>query len=158
MRFVARAGACFILALTCGAAGGCGTDAVGVSQCRTLEQARCKAGAACGLVDDIDACIRFSRDHCLHGTATGTSPKAADVRDCAAVLDDAGSCAKDSKKTSAQRCGIDLVSGTGSATVCDVIAEPEKALLCSFLQPEAPAPVHHVTTPDASTSPSADGG
>jgi hypothetical protein len=105
------------------------------------------------LVSDLDACIRFSRDHCLHGTATGTSPKATEVRDCTSVLDDAGDCAQDSKKASAGSCGIDLASGVTSATVCDIISEPEKADLCSFLAPVAPAPPrHHVTTtPEAGT-------
>ena len=124
----------------------CGTDAVGVSQCRTIEAARCRAGVACRLVDDLDACLRYTRDHCLHGTDTGGTPKRAQVSRCEGVIEAAGECAQDSRRMSAATCGIDLVNGTSGATVCDVVTEPERAQLCSFLAPDEapPAPVHHV--------------
>lgn len=124
----------------------CGTDAEGVSQCRTIEAARCRAGAACGQVADVDACLRFTRDHCLHGTATGT-PNPGDVHDCVEVLERAGSCATDSNEMRASACPITLVAGLPTATnVCDVIDQPEQAKDCSFLMPieveeEEPTPV-----------------
>jgi hypothetical protein len=125
----------------------CGTDAVGVSQCRTIEAARCRAGTACGLVEDVDACLRYSRDQCLHGTATAGTPKRADVAHCVELLDEARACALDSNNSKASDCGIDLVSGSGGASVCDVIVEPEKAQLCAFLTPEEEEPSQ--SDPDA---------
>lgn len=127
----------------------CGTDAVGVSQCRTIEAARCRAGAACGLVEDVEACLRYSRDQCLHGTATPGAPKRTTLTHCVDVLDDARVCALDSNKMKASDCGIDLVSGSGGASVCDVIVEPEKAQLCAFLNPEEEDPPPQQGDPDA---------
>jgi len=53
----------------------CGTDASGIDACRKIETARCQAAPACKLslaspphvADDIDGCIDFYRDACLHG-------------------------------------------------------------------------------------------
>lgn len=113
----------------------CGTDAEGVSQCRTIEAARCRAAAACGLVEDLDLCLRYTRDHCLHGTATGGTPHPGDVRDCVEVLQQAGSCADDSRRMTPATCSITLVPGATASNVCDVIMEPEQAKDCSFLMP-----------------------
>jgi hypothetical protein len=114
----------------------CGTDAEGVSQCRTIEAARCRAGAACGQVSDVDACLRYTRDHCLHGTATGT-PNPGDVNDCVDVLQQLGSCAQDSDGKMLARDCVTLVPGVPATTthVCDVIEQPEQAKDCSFLMP-----------------------
>jgi hypothetical protein len=136
MRWLAAVCPWLGLALAGAVASACGTDAVGVSQCRTLEEARCRAGVACRLVDDLPACLRFTRDNCLHGTATLSAPKRTQVTQCQGVLEDAASCARDSRQMSAQDCGIDLTPGSGSANVCSVVLEPERALLCSFLIPE----------------------
>ncbi len=59
----------------------CGNDAVGVEACRTIEEARCKRAPQCGVdmsvpvhrdtpSHDVDACIRYYNDACLHGLAT----------------------------------------------------------------------------------------
>jgi hypothetical protein len=124
-----------LLALaSAGWAAACGTDADGVSQCRTIEAARCRAGVACGLVEDVDACLRYTRDHCLHGTATG-APSPGDRDDCVEALERAGACAEDSRRTTAAACSIRLAPGATAANVCDVIVEPEQANDCSFLMP-----------------------
>jgi hypothetical protein len=117
-----------------GLAAACGTDAEGVSQCRSIEAARCRAGAACGLVEDVELCLRYTRDHCLHGTATGT-PQPGDVRDCVDVLERAGGCADDSRRMTPADCSITLAPGATASNVCEVIVEPEQAKDCSFLMP-----------------------
>jgi hypothetical protein len=112
---------------------GCGTDAEGISQCRVIEAARCRAGVSCGLVDDLDVCLRYTRDHCLHGTATGGTPLPGDVRDCVDALEQAGSCADESRRMSPADCSLRLATGATATDVCDVIVEPEQARDCSFL-------------------------
>src|SRR5882724_3002222 len=74
-------------------ASGCGTNAVGVDDCRSIEQARCHAGAPCGIIEDVDACDRYYRDHCLHGLAT-KPPAGASVSACVQVIEAAGRCAQ----------------------------------------------------------------
>jgi hypothetical protein len=68
----------------------CGTSAVGVQQCRQIEDARCQRASACGINlqtpvevgNDVDACIRFYNDQCLHGLVTQTVPTSSDVSSC----------------------------------------------------------------------------
>ncbi len=43
-------------------AGGCGTDAIGVDDCRRIELARCAAAETCGLISDLGQCQSFYRD------------------------------------------------------------------------------------------------
>lgn len=56
----------------------CGTEAKGIEACRRIEEARCKRAPACNLdlsvpphrdapEQDINACVRYYRDACLHG-------------------------------------------------------------------------------------------
>jgi hypothetical protein len=136
---------------------GCGTGADGVSQCRTIEAARCRAAVACELVADLDLCLRYTRDHCLHGTATGGTPPPGDVRDCVEMLERAGSCAADSKEMDAEDCPrITLIPGlTATTDVCDVIQEPELTTDCSFLMP---VEVEEEEPPPAPEDAGSDGG
>ena len=71
----------------------CGTDAVGVEACRQIETARCLQAENCGIDlsmpvhrgapgTDIDACIRFYHDQCLHGLATTVEPGSQQVTAC----------------------------------------------------------------------------
>ncbi len=126
---------------------GCGTDAVGVDECRDIESARCEAGAFCGLVDDVGQCKRFYRDQCLHGLANGDRPGSPQVKACIATIRAAGQCAKDGAED-VSSCTA-LPSQTIHAKVCDVILRPEGAVDCDFLG----APVE---IPDASPDVAAD--
>jgi hypothetical protein len=63
--------------------GACGTDAVGVETCRQIEEARCQQAPKCPDIDlgnpkhrgpDVEACVRFYRDACLHGLETTSDP------------------------------------------------------------------------------------
>lgn len=53
----------------------CGSDATGIDACRQIETARCQAAPACGInlstppavSDNVDGCISFYKDACLHG-------------------------------------------------------------------------------------------
>ena len=112
-------------------ASGCGTSAIGVDDCRSIEYARCDASVPCGLVDDAAACKRYSRDHCLHGLLV-KAPAGA-VGECVRVIREAGQCA-----------GEDLADcqvtepRSGLSSACDVVAHPERADECSFLLEEPP--------------------
>jgi hypothetical protein len=100
----------------------CGTDAVGVEDCRAIEEARCTAGYACGVVADVEDCQRFYRDQCLHGLAV-RSPGRPAVEDCVAAVQAAGECA---------RSGAGEAEGCDAAP-CDGILHPESIPACGFL-------------------------
>lgn len=121
------------LSMTCAflLASGCGSDAVAVEACRDIEQARCEAGRHCGLVDDVDRCKRFYRDHCLHGLKTDKTPGDPQVDECVAAIKLAGKCASEGVELLAE-C-TDWKSGTELTTPCDVVRTPEKIELCDFL-------------------------
>jgi hypothetical protein len=122
------------------AASGCGTDAVGVDDCRQIEQARCEAGVACGQVTDVDACKRFYRDHCLHGLALGDSPGTTQVKACVAAIGVAAQCARQlGPDAPIQDCppGIGL---TALESPCKVVSQPEGTEPCRFLVPATPPP------------------
>ncbi len=121
------------------ATGGCSTDAVGVTTCREIEDTRCEAAAQCGIegAEDVDACKRFYRDHCLHGLGLESEPRGSDVRRCKAVISGAGECAKqgitDPRQCAALQ-GQQLA--TTITTVCDVVLQPEDTTACRFLVPD----------------------
>jgi hypothetical protein len=119
---------------------GCGTDAVGVEDCRQIEQARCDAGAACGLVNDVDACKRFYRDHCLHGLAIEDSPGPTRVKACVTALNAAAQCAREiARDAPIALCPADI-GLTGVASPCEVVGRPEETEPCRFLVPDTPPP------------------
>jgi hypothetical protein len=114
-------------------ASSCGTNAVGVDDCREIEQARCHAGDPCGLIEDVDACDRYYRDHCLHGLAT-KPPAGASVSACVQVIQAAGRCAEAGADTALSKCEEGVTdSQPGLRTACDVVSHPERASECSFL-------------------------
>lgn len=99
----------------------CGTDAVGIQSCRNIEHARCRRAAGCGIDltvpvhrdspnSDVDACIRFYDDACLHGLAAPSDPGNVAVQACVMAIE------------------------TGS---CDVVKTPESSPACAFLVPPA---------------------
>jgi hypothetical protein len=119
-------------------ASGCGTKAVGVDDCRDIERARCRAGAACGVVDDVPACERYYRDHCLHGLAT-KPPSNAVVDACVQVIERAGRCASADPKSSLTECEEAVSEEYWTVTTaCDVVAHPELTTECAFLTDTPP--------------------
>lgn len=116
---------------------GCATDAVGVETCRQVENARCAQAPNCNDIDlgmpvhrdspktDVDACIRFYHDACLHGLATDKDPGAVAAKAC-----------------------IDAIN-TGD---CAVVTHPEQHPSCVWLVPPVPpaAPVATDAATDAS--------
>jgi hypothetical protein len=145
------------LPLLAAALGGvaCDTHAVGVDECKALEQARCGAARGCdvGITDATQAeCERFSRDNCLHGLPVAAAPKSSVLDNCIKAIRAAGSCAagKGGPKQLAKDC-----SGAGSVTrdattVCDIVEDPEQSSECDFLNQTA--------TPAAATPKAKDAG
>jgi hypothetical protein len=114
---------------------GCGTDAKGVDECRDIESARCNAAVSCRLVPDVESCVRFYRDHCLHGMAVAPPPPDA-VAACARTITYAGSCAQSSgADTEIEDCpDPDLLKAeSGMLLACDIVKTPELADDCAFL-------------------------
>jgi hypothetical protein len=106
---------------------GCGTDAVGVDACRSIEQARCQKAPSCpalGITGNqgVEECAQFARDRCLHGTAVA-DPGAAAVDAC--------------------------VKAIAADATCAIVAAPETAPACAFLLGSA-------TAQDASVDATAD--
>ncbi len=73
---------------------GCGTGAVDVDGCRQIEEARCRQAPGCGIPitppyftsgTNVEACIRFYDDACLHGLAS-SDPGAAAVNACVMAI------------------------------------------------------------------------
>jgi hypothetical protein len=118
-------------------ASSCGTSAVGVDDCRDIEQARCRASAWClnddgaPLIDDVPACERYYRDHCLHGLAV-KPPASASVSACVQVIEAAGDCAKSDPSSTLADCPV-TDRRAGLTRACDVVTHPERATECSFL-------------------------
>lgn len=84
-------------------ASGCGTDAVGIETCRTIETARCKQAPRCPDINlnvpvhrdspstDVEACTRFYHDACLHGLST-SDPGGPVTQSCVTAINN-GTCA-----------------------------------------------------------------
>jgi hypothetical protein len=138
-----------LVAAVAGWIGACGTDAVGVETCRQIEEARCQQAPNCPDINlsnpkhrdspktDVDACIRFYRDACLHGLQTPNDP------------------GPNSPQTKA--C-IDAINKGN----CAVVEDPSKDPACAWLVPPAPPPATDASdapadAPDA-VSPASDAG
>ena len=152
-----RTGATAVTAAACSfglcQAVSCGTDAVGVDDCREIETARCEAAVHCSgelQVDDVDACKRYYRDHCLHGLGVSDAPGEPILNRCITAIETAGDCAAINPTMTIAECREydsanrdRLRSGNEDrelATVCDVIQYPERTVECgSFLtEPDLP--------------------
>jgi hypothetical protein len=138
--FLAPLVACALVAQSCG------TSAIGVDDCRSIESARCQAARGCSLGLDSEAdqgvCLRFARDNCLHGLAV-QAPTAGSVTECVHALNAAGSCV--TNKTPLGSCTA-VGQVTQKATVCDLIENPENIPACEFLT-QTPAPAPTATAP-----------
>jgi hypothetical protein len=135
------------------ASGGCGSDAVGVGDCRDIEFARCDAGRACGSVSDTAACKRFYRDHCLHGLALESEPGAQAVRRCVGSLKAVAACGSGIALAACPGVTNDP-STTRLQNACDVVNAPEEIQECAFLiaEPSQPPPDAGNPPPDATSS------
>jgi hypothetical protein len=114
---------------------GCSTAAVGIDDCREIEQARCRAGKHCGIITDVEACERYYRDHCLHGVS-GADPSGAQVSECVAVIEAAGNCAAAAESVDVELSACEPAVTEPNADLllaCDVVAYPERATQCAFL-------------------------
>jgi hypothetical protein len=140
-RYAALALALGLVASAFGAPG-CGTSAVGVEACRSIETARCMNAPNCAQQDaginlgvpvhrgspgtDIDACISFYRDQCLHGLEATTDPGTVAVNACVASI-----------------------NAAGARGDCTVIEHPESTAECAFLSNVADAAAADTATADA---------
>jgi len=148
-----------VFTLTLVSATGCATDAEGVDDCRAIEQARCEAAQACGLVSDVPACQRFYRDQCLHGLPA-SSPGSVQVQACVATIRAAGVCAEQAEGSDAllRDCDPAVTEGARVLTACALVKEPEKATECSFLAPGVDAGVGGAGNTDDGENAAGDGG
>jgi len=122
-------------------AGGCGTAAVGIEACRDIETARCEAAQYCGRIDDVQACQRFYRDHCLHGLAKGVELPADDqIADCVQTIERAGQCAKKDRFARLDQCEQPVTSSSPLTGACQIVLFPEWSAECSFLGPRGDLP------------------
>lgn len=149
------------LALTAAAgwlAAGCGTDAVGVDECRDIEQARCEAAPACqGEQFDVGACRLFYRDHCLHGMRVESAPSQRSVDLCVARIQQAAACARSTgAETPIESCPAEEQPGGKEGdevlTACGAVAAPERLTDCAFLVPLPVVPPPDAGASDASTT------
>ncbi|GEM_PF-750962 len=119
---------------------GCGTKAVGVEACRSIEQARCEAVASCPSpygVEDVAACQRFYRDHCLHGLDVDDEPSDTAVARCVAAVKAAGRCASEDPAATVADCDDPALAlrpdADADATVCEILDQPELLVDCALL-------------------------
>lgn len=130
--------ACAVSFLVVSAAG-CGTDAVGVDKCRSIEQARCDAGVHCGVVDDVEQCKLYYRDQCLHGLAHGDATST-EIEHCVKTIQLAGDCAKkngaDAKLSSCAK--PPSAQPNGLTTACAIVETPQQTDECAFLSAKPP--------------------
>ena len=85
-----------------GALGGaCTSPAAGADACRAVESARCQRVDECTDFDakhpvhrdgtDVDSCVRFYHEACLHGLASGNDPGEVAVNACVVAIQ-SGAC------------------------------------------------------------------
>lgn len=123
------------------AASACGTDPVGVEDCRRIEKVRCESAPACGIdlgrpvhsgdtaEKDVAACIRFYDDQCLHGLVLTKAPARSDVDACVDAIIDGD---------------------------CSIVQKPETHAACAFLVPEVTPTVDAGSDADAASDASTD--
>ncbi len=112
----------------------CGPDPVAPEACRQIEEARCRRAPACGIAlappehkdgSDIDSCIRFYRDACLHGLAIGSEPGGIVVSDCVNAIT-TGDCAVVKDPKTSPQCGF-LVPKPADTTTTDAATDAADA-------------------------------
>jgi hypothetical protein len=122
---------------------GCGTDAVGVDACRTIEKARCEVAPACTGDPDTFAirseeqvrnCITLYNDHCLHGleNAEVDEPSQGNIDRCVNAIKATAACKKAGVPTMAE-C-LEVVSLDTTLTPCQALHAPETLEDCVFIR------------------------
>jgi uncharacterized membrane protein YgcG len=115
----------------------CNTKAVGVSECRDIEYARCEEGIHCAeafAIESVSACKRFYRDQCLRGLDVSETPGKPEVSECTGLIHRLGNCAKDNgEKSLITDCDDVTVTSTEVTTVCELMKSPQYSKSCSFL-------------------------
>lgn len=119
---------------------GCSTGAVGVDDCRAIEQVRCEEAVACGTIEDVEACRRYYRNHCLHGLAVESRPPTDERDECITAIRRAGVCAREQgADTPLDSCDegppAEALPEETLQTTCDVVARPWDVTACAFLNP-----------------------
>ncbi|HXX67310.1 MAG TPA: hypothetical protein VEK07_09020 [Polyangiaceae bacterium] len=113
-------------------AGACGNGAVGVNECRSIEEARCRQAPACGISLEppydtsgsaVDACIRYYQVACLHGLAV-PDPGQASVNACVAAIN-SGDCSLVQAPVTGACAWLAPSSSSSSAVVTDAAADSE---------------------------------
>jgi hypothetical protein len=106
----------------------CGTSAIGVDICDSIETARCNRAVLLGCLPDLpdsdinlsvpphpddnaSACIEYYKVACLHGLVTSTLPEGGQVTEC-----------------------VDFIS---QSATCPFVAQPQTADACAWLIPPA---------------------
>jgi len=135
----------------------CSSPPGGEDNCKTIEIARCKAGVSCafGLTPKNETqCELYARDNCLHGPQNATLPTGSQVDNCVKAIHSLAVCAHhDGVVFPAENCIGHVAPLT--ATVCDVIQDPEQSQVCAFLIPTPPV---FVSTADAGKDAGEDSG
>lgn len=137
----------------------CGSDAVGVEACRSIETARCEAATACGFSDEkVQSCTLFYRDQCLHGieNADAGAPATEVVDGCIAAVNATAACAKAGAKTLDGCAGAALLaSADPTLTPCVVLTDKVDLLAaCAFAT--APPKLDAGAAADAATDAATD--
>lgn len=132
---------------------GCGTSAKGIDTCREIEEERCRQAPACPdqfrvrSESEVESCVRFYRDQCLHGLSAEEPGKPA-LDACLQTIRRAGACAKAGSKT-LDDCNPRPSAETKLATACEVLVHPEQTAECAFLVPPVEQPPVTQPTEDA---------
>lgn len=122
----------------------CGTDAVGIDACRSIETARCEAATACGFTEEqVQSCTLFYRDQCLHGVenADAGTPAQTTIDACVAAIDATAVCAKAGAATIEGCAGAPLLAGADSTLKpCQILQEKVELLAACAFAALVPAP------------------
>ena len=115
----------------------CGTDAVGIDACRTIETARCEGATACGFTEEkVQACTLYYRDQCLHGVANADAgePATQSIDACTAAVNATAACAKAGAAKIEGCAGAALVAdGDTSLAPCVILQDRVELLAaCAF--------------------------
>lgn len=118
----------------------CNSGATGIDTCRSIETRKCEFLVGCPNVaiasaSDVDACILFYRDACLHGLADAVEPPPEAVSLCLSAIDQAGSCKTVSLASCAKPPALASGLDTKTVTGCDAMLATEKLADCAFLTP-----------------------
>jgi len=144
---IARVLAFATLAAAAWFAPACGTDAVGVEACRTIESKRCEVAPACAedptslgvaTEEEVANCKLLYRDHCLNGLENDEEePDQQQVDGCVAAIDAAAACKRDGTATMAT-CDLDGASLVGPddalLTPCEALKSVEVLTACAFVK------------------------